>query len=217
MHGIKRIACLHAHHGNIAYLDAALSSFRVDARHFVDPALVRRIADDPGFSERDAQDRVREQLGWMARSGADGIVVTCTAYVAAMPPGPIDGVTVPILPIDEPFFAAVCRAQDPQAILFTNPGTVDGTMRRLHDYAATLGADIAPIVEVIPDTFDLFMAGKQEEHDANLAQRLASYGGLSVRVSLCRATVDDGRGADGGGCREPRHRQPARCADLGGC
>lgn len=185
----RSVACLHAHHGNIAYLDTALAQFAVDVAHFVDPALVRRIADDSGFSEAAAGERVREQLRWMAEGGAGGIIVTCTAYVAAMPNLPIAGVDVPVLAIDEPFFAAVCRAPGPQAIVFTNPGTVDGTMRRLTAYAAAHGAMIEPRVELIAGAFDLFMSGRQAEHDAFLAGRLATVAGNASDGSVFAAQL----------------------------
>jgi hypothetical protein len=171
----KRIGCLHAHHGNIGYLDDLLGGYEVDASHFVDPALVRRIGVDPGFSAARAQQRVRDQLAWMAESGVDGIVITCTAYSAAMPPEADLGLSVPVITIDEPFFAAVCQADGPQTILFTNPGTVAGTMGRLAAYAETVPVSLSASSELIPDAFDLFMAGRQAEHDALLNARLAEW------------------------------------------
>ncbi len=174
MNDTTRIGCLHAHHGNIAYLEEALAPYAVVVSHFVDPALVRRIANDADFSPADAERRVRGQIAWMAESGLDGIIVTCTAYAAALPEEPIDGVAAPIITIDEPLFAAICQSAGPQAILFTNPGTVEGTMRRLMHHAATIGATIEPHVELIPDVFDLFMAGRQVDHDGMLAERLGA-------------------------------------------
>lgn len=167
-----RIACLHAHHGNIGYIDLLLAPYRAEAAHFVDPALVRRIGVDHHFSAEQAADRVRGQLRWIAESDVDGIIVTCTAYAASMPLLGIAGITIPIVTIDEPFFAAISRAPNPQRILFTNAGTVEGTTRRLAEYADRHGARIAPRADLIPGAFDLFMAGRQNEHDALLTDRL---------------------------------------------
>jgi len=215
----KRIACLHAHHGNIAYLDEALAPFQVDVSHFVDPALVRRIASDPGFSEEHAGNRVTTQLRWMADSAVDGIVVTCTAYVAATPPGPVAGVDIPILPIDEPFFAAVCRSEGPRAILFTNPGTVDGTMRRLHAYAAEHDVVIDPTVDIIDGAFDLFMAGRQAEHDTFLAARLtliAKDGRFGSVFAAQLSMTTAARSVAAGGHGEVHNPLDALSAAVGG-
>lgn len=168
----KRIGCLHAHHGNIGYIDEVLGGYAAEASHFVDPALVRRIGVDPGFSVTRAQQRVHEQLDWIAESGVDGIVITCTAYSASMPAGADLGLSIPVVTIDEPFFAAVCRAAGPQTVLFTNPGTVAGTMGRLAAYAETVPVSLSASSELIPDAFDLFMAGRQAEHDGVLRARL---------------------------------------------
>ncbi len=168
----KRLGCLHAHHGNIGYLDGLLSGYEAEASHFVDPALVRRIGVDPNFAAERAQQRVRDQLEWIAESGVDGIVITCTAYSAAMPPESELGIAIPIITIDEPFFAAVCRATGPQMLLFTNPGTVAATMGRLTAYAETAPASLNASSELIPAAFDLFMSGRQAEHDDLLTARL---------------------------------------------
>jgi hypothetical protein len=171
----KRIGCLHAHHGNIGYLDELLSTYEAEAAHFVDPALVRRIGVDPDFSAARAQQRVQDQLEWIAESGVDGIVITCTAYSAAMPPEADLGLPIPVVTIDEPFFAAVSQAVGPQTILFTNPGTVAGTMGRLSTYAETVPVSLNASSELIPDAFDLFMAGRQAEHDELLNSRLVEW------------------------------------------
>ena len=200
----KRIGCLHAHHGNIGYLDELLSGYEADASHFVDPALVRRIGVDPDFSAARARQRVRDQLVWIAESGVDGIVVTCTAYSAAMPPESEIGLSIPIVTIDEPFLAAVSRAGGPQTILFTNPGTVAGTMGRLAAYTETVPVALDATSELIPDAFDLFMAGRQAEHDDLLAVRLAERiervssgtlfaGQLSMSAATRRAGAETGK------------------------
>ncbi len=181
---LKRIGCLHAHHGNIGYLEGLLSGYEAEASHFVDPALVRRIGIDPTFSASRAQMRVRGQLEWIAESGVDGIVITCTAYSASLPPESELGLSIPVVTIDEPFFAAVCRSAGPQTILFTNPGTVAGTMGRLAAYAATVPVTLSASAELIPDAFDLFMAGRQAEHDDLLAARLEERIGRASKGTL---------------------------------
>lgn len=169
----KKIGCLHAHHGNIAYLDEALAPYEAELAHFVDPALVRRIGVDPEFSKVDARQRVLEQLDWMTSSGLDGIVITCTAYAASLPEGPLP-LQIPVLTIDEPFFATICRRSGPTRLVFTNPGTIEGSLRRLDAHAVESGTHPDVTVELIDGAFDRFMAGRQEEHDRIVAERLAA-------------------------------------------
>lgn len=187
--------------------------------HFVDPALVRRIAADPGFSERDAGNRVAAQLRWIAENDVDGIAVTRIAYVAATPPGPVLGVDVPIIPIGEPIFAGVRRSEGPPAMLLTNPGTVDGTMRRLLAYAAERGVAIDATVDIIDGAFDLFMAGRQSEHDASLAERLTAiakdgrFGSVfAAQLSMTTAA----RSVVAGGHGEAHNPLDALSAEVGG-
>jgi len=200
----RRIGCLHAHHGNIGYLDELLSIYEAEASHFVDPALVRRIGVDLAFSASRAQKRVQEQLEWIAESGVDGIVITCTAYSASMPPESDLDLSIPIVTIDEPFFAAVCQAPGPQTILFTNPGTVAATMGRLAAHAEAASVTLTASSELIPDAFDLFMAGRQAEHDELLTARLAEWiergtsgtlfaGQLSMSAATRRAETGTGK------------------------
>lgn len=167
----RRIACLHAHHSNIGYLDEALAGLEVQVTHFVDPGLLARLAGDGVFTEADARARVIAQLEWMAHSGADTLVVTCTAYGAALPPR--SGLDVPVVVVDEPLFAEICDAPAPRRLFFTNPGTVDGTMLRLREFAAARGVAFEFEVELVPNVFELLLRGQREQHDDLLADYLA--------------------------------------------
>ena len=124
-----RLGCLHMHHSNIPYIDGIVAPDRVELLHFVDPGLMRRIGSDPNFSTDQAEQQVRRQLAWMADCGLDAILITCTNYIAMLPDEPLDMV-IPLIKIDEPFFADLLRQPSPHLLLFTNPATVEGTMRR---------------------------------------------------------------------------------------
>src|SRR5215203_2954466 len=166
-----RLGCLHMHHSNIAYIDGIVAPDRVEVLHFVDPGLMRRIGSDPNFSIDQAEHQVRRQLAWMASCGLDAILITCTNYIAMLPDEPLD-LTIPVIKIDEPFFADLLRQPSPHLLLFTNPATVEGTMRRFHDYARRAGDKPHVETDVMPDTFELVMAGKTEEYAAAVAGQL---------------------------------------------
>src|SRR5918993_1147871 len=166
-----RLGCLHMHHSNIPYIDGIVAPDHVELLHFVDPGLMRRIGSDASFSSDQAGQQVRGQLDWMAGCGVDAILITCTNYIAMLADEPLD-LTIPVIKIDEPFFAYLMEQDLPHLLLFTNPATVEGTMRRFHDYAQHAGTLPDIKVEIIPGTFELVMAGKTEEYAAAVAARL---------------------------------------------
>ena len=136
---------------------------------------------------------MRRQLEWMAACGLDAILITCTNYIAMLPDEPLD-LTIPVIKIDEPFFAYLLGQPSPHLLLFTNPATVEGTMRRLRDYASQAGQEAEIEVEIIPGTFELVMQGRTEEYAAAVAGRLGelarsgTYGSISVgQLSMANA------------------------------
>jgi hypothetical protein len=159
----KRIGCLHAHYSNIEYIEQAFSACEVELIHFVDPALVYKVSSDDTFSLLDAQRKVIEQIEWIVQANVDVILITCTNYIALLQEDQLP-VTVPIIKIDEPFFNDVCSQDLPQILLFTNPATVEGTMKRLYNYANANGKHPDVEVQVIENTFELIMQGKREQY-----------------------------------------------------
>jgi aspartate/glutamate racemase len=159
----KRIGCLHAHHSNISYIETALSPYDIELIHFVDPGLMNRLMTDKSFTISEGEKKVKDQVEWVAQSGVDAILITCTNYIALLKEEELS-VTVPIIKIDEPFFQAICQMEQQQTILFTNPDTVPGTMNRLHQYAELHHKTLEIEVKVIENTFELIMSGKNEEY-----------------------------------------------------
>ena len=190
------------HHSNIPYIDSIVAPEEAELLHFVDPGLMRRIGSDPGFPGDQAEQQVRRQLEWMASCGLDAILITCTNYIAMLPDEPLD-LAIPVIKIDEPFFAYLLEQDSPHLLLFTNPATVEGTMRRFHDYASQVGTRPDIEIEIIPGTFELVMAGKTEEYAAAVAGRLRdvarsgryraiSVGQLSMAESAMRVAAETG-------------------------
>lgn len=167
----KKIGCLHAHYSNIDYVEQALSEYDVELVHFVDPALMYRVTVDESFQRADAEDKVKEQLEWIAHSRVDAILMTCTNYIAMLPED-TPSISLPIIKIDEPFFHHICDIEQSQLILFTNPATVEGTMRRLHDYANSTGKTLDVEVMVIQDAFEYIMQGRKKEYNLKITEFL---------------------------------------------
>lgn len=197
-----RLGCLHMHHSNIAYIDGIVDPERTEIVHFVEPGLMRRIGSERGIASDQAGEQVRRQLNWMANCGLDAILITCTNYIAMLPEEQLD-FPLPVIKIDEPFFAYLLEQESPRLLLFTNPATVDGTMRRLREFAEQAGHKPNVDVEVIEGTFELVMAGKTEEYAAAVSERLRhlvrsgryrsiSVGQLSMAESAQRITAESG-------------------------
>lgn len=160
----KRLGCLHAHYSNIEYIENALASYDIDLIHFVDPALIYRVTSDENFKAADAQNKVKEQIEWIAQCNVDAILITCTNYIAFLQEEQLS-ISVPIIKIDEPYFEYISNITQPQIILFTNPATVNGTMERLNQYASNHQKSLDIEVIVINNTFELIMQGLKHEYN----------------------------------------------------
>ena len=190
----KHLGCLHAHYSNIDYIEKALAPYEIAISHFVDPGLVHRITSDKQFSLSAAQAKVQEQINWIAESQVDGILVTCTNYIALLEEATLT-VSIPIMKIDEPFFDYLSRTEMPQKILFTNPATVEGTMKRLYDFALANNKPIDVSAYVIENTFELIMQGRKEQYIQEVSRSIqhllnSGHQGISVgQLSMVDAAV----------------------------
>lgn len=167
----KRLGCLHAHYSNIEYIENVLAPFNIELVHFVDPGLMNRLTSDQKFNEVDAQQKVKEQMEWIAQTNVDAILITCTNYIAILKDDQLS-IPVPIIKLDEPFFDFICNIQQPHTLLFTNPATVEGTMERLRLFADTYQKSLNIEVVVLNNMFDLIMQGRKKEYDQEVARML---------------------------------------------
>lgn len=184
----KKLAFLHAHHSNIDYIEKALAPYDVVCVHFVDPGLLRRIASDEPFTTLHAQQKVNEQLQWIAKCDVDAIVITCTHYIALLQQHKL---SIPIIKIDEPFFDVIRKTTKPQTILFTNPATVEGTMASLYDYIKDeqMLLDIEAVT--IPHTFELIMQGSKTEYDDRILHFLHTIAHEKRTMAVAQLSMVD--------------------------
>lgn len=164
---IKRLGCLHAHYSNIEYIENALSSFDVELVHFVDPALMYQVTYNENFNESDAQNKVKVQLEWIAQCNVDAILITCTNYITLLKEEDFS-IDIPIIKIDEPYFESICKIEQPQILLFTNPATVKGTVDRLQHYTKDHKKHVDFEVIVVNNSFELIMQGLKKEYDQEI-------------------------------------------------
>ncbi|WP_285765910.1 hypothetical protein [Peribacillus sp. SI8-4] len=183
----KKIACLHAHHTNIQYIETAFLKFDMKWLHFVDPGLMDRVASDETFTFSDASKKVKEQMEWIAGCNVDAILITCTNYIAFLNEEQLS-LSIPIIKIDEPLFDLVCQAQQPQIMLFTNPATVEATMKRLHAHARDHGGvDVQSII--IDDAFEWIMQGLSEKYNQEIVNRLLQLNEEKRPISVAQLSM----------------------------
>ncbi|MDQ1913436.1 hypothetical protein RAC89_23850 [Paenibacillus sp. GD4] len=189
----RKIGCLHAHYSNIEYIQTAMASDEWEMVHFVDPGLMNRILADQHFDETAAKNKVIEQMEWIVQSNVDAILITCTNYIALLDESRLH-TTIPIIKIDEPFFRYVCDIAEAQILLFTNPATVEGTMRRLHQFAAAYHKPTSHIeVRVIENTFELIMQGNKEQYEQEVSKYIRDVlvSENNKRVSVAQLSMVD--------------------------
>lgn len=180
----RKIGCLHAHYSNITYLEQSLSLYALECIHFVDPGLMYHRS----FDEAILQNKVKEQIEWIASCNVDAIIITCTDYIAIL--GESDFLPVPIIKIDEPFFAKICTSAQPQTMFFTNPATVSGTVERLHLYAKQVKACIDVEIILIDHAFDLLMQGQIEAYKSEVIKSI-QQASTSKIVSVAQLSMVD--------------------------
>lgn len=162
---IKRLGCFHAHHSNIAVIDSALTDLEVELIHFVDPGL-DRIKNDPHTTVGVVQSRINATLDWIASVHVDAILITCTFFTAHLDDQ--WAYSVPIIKIDEPLFQWISNNHHSHLLLFTNPSTVDGTIKGLENYAKEHQQTIDIQPYLIPNAFELLMDGKKSDYERTI-------------------------------------------------
>ncbi|RUS43917.1 aspartate/glutamate racemase family protein [Cohnella sp. AR92] len=187
---MRKFACLHAHHSNIEYVQTAFASENIEWIHYVDPGLMNRLASEPKLDEAVARNKVLEQIEWIALSGADAILITCTNYIALLEEERLR-TPIPIIKIDEPFFHSICGSPEPQIVLFTNPATVEGTMSRLREFAAIYPFTGRVEARVIENAFELVMRGHKEKYAAKVAEYIEELAATEKgkRISVAQLSM----------------------------
>lgn len=78
----------------------------------------------------------------------------------------------PIVPIDEPLFEQICEREGPLQLVFSNPDTVEGTMKRLSSYVKEQGKQLKAEVVVLEDVFHLCLNGDIQAYHERIMEQL---------------------------------------------
>lgn len=160
--------CLHASASNIVYIDSAFNGYDVELTHVVDDELIHQIG--AGVSQEVLAKKVMQQLQKIEQAGGDCILITCTNYIALLEELTVE-IKLPIIKIDDPIFKQVAEAKRPTKLLFTNEATIQGTMKR---FKACYSPEQEVEVILIPNAFELYLAGETVKHDQRIIEYLVS-------------------------------------------
>ncbi|MGE6630706.1 hypothetical protein [Bacillus sp. NPDC077027] len=163
--------CLHAHASNIEYINQALTNQQIALHHHVDADLMIRLTRQPPLDLHQQQAYVARNVEQLAQKGADMILLTCTQYIALLDEQLLT-TSVPVIKLDEPLFDVLCAERAPLQLVFSNPGTVDGTMQRLFAFADEQGISVEAEAVVMTGVFDLLMAGDKVAYEKQVEQQL---------------------------------------------
>lgn len=182
----KTVICLHASAANIEVINKAFHNSSFQLQHIVDAQLMKLIQQ--GASSQRLQQKIQSQLDDIVALNPDFILITCTNYIAVL--DEVKWISdIPILKIDELLFEQLQSTQKPIKILFSNEATVAGTMKRLRAYCQQ-ELDIEVIV--VPEIFELYLAGDTLRHDQllfNALQELDTFENTVVVAQLSMAKV----------------------------
>ena len=164
-----RLHCLHAHPSNQSYIEDVFGDTDLALYHTVDSSFIERATQDPTFDHHKQQAYAINKL--MQEDKADLTLLTCTQYIAAL--GDQQHLfKQPIVPIDEPVFELICEKKESLQLVFSNPATVEGTMKRLESYAKDRGKQIDAEVIVMEDVFHLCLNGDMQAYEEQIKKQL---------------------------------------------
>ena len=176
-----RITLIHAVMVAIA---PVLEAFRegwpeAEVSSLLDDGLTGALNREGGLTPPIVQ-RIRDLATYAARSGADGILFTCSAFTPAMDLARQD-VTVPLLKPDESMFTAALDAGRRIGVVATFPGTIPVAEPQIRAMAAARGVDVEIVTAVVPEAFKAVNAGDMATHDRLVADAAAA---LAPRVDV---------------------------------
>lgn len=117
----------------------------------------------------------------------DAILITCTNYIALLNEEQLS-LPMPIIKIDEPYFEQICQFQQPQMILFTNPATVEGTVKRLTAHVEKYGTVDFEVI-IIDDAFEFIMQGLGERYNQEIMNYLSQFKNENRRLSVAQLSM----------------------------
>jgi Asp/Glu/hydantoin racemase len=192
----KRVALIHAVSTAIPPILHAFKEGWPEAQlsNLLDDDLVPAYNREGGLTPHIVQ-RICELALYAARTGADGILFTCSVFPQAEDLAK-QLVWVPLLKPDEAMFAAALEAGKRIGIVATNPPAGPAAEEQMRAAAAAAGRAIEVVQSLAEGAFAIGNAGDSATHDrmvveaaARIADRVDVLCLAQVSMALARAAV----------------------------
>ena len=172
----KRIVLIHAVATAIPPIRDAFKEGWPEAEisNLLDDGLTGALSREGGLTPRIVQ-RICDLATYAARTGADGILFSCSAFTPAMDVAK-ELVTIPVLKPDEAMIAAALESGRRIGVVATMPATAPTQAAQLQAAAAERGKTIQVETAAVPEALKALNAGDTATHDrlvAEAAERLA--------------------------------------------
>ena len=179
-----RIVLLHATSVAMDPIEAAMAVLwpEAEAVNLLDDGLmIDRAEDGPDLSEALIQ-RFVDFGRYAQRIGADGILITCSAFGPAIDRMQ-DELPLPILRPNEAMFREAIAAGGRIGMLATFAPAVATMEQEFRQFAAAVGAPVTLETIVVPGAIDLLRQGDAASHNrlvADVAPRLADHDAIML-------------------------------------
>jgi len=192
----KRIALIHAVATAIPPIQHAFKEGWPEARlsNLLDDDLMPAYTREGGLTPH-VVERICELALYVARTGADGILFTCSVFPQAEDMAK-QLVRIPLLKPDEAMIATALDTGTRIGIVATNPPAAPAAAAQLSAAAAARGSQIRVIPSVAEGAFAIGNAGDAAAHDRMIveaAERIAGQVDViclaQVSMALARAAV----------------------------
>lgn len=172
----KRVVLIHA---VAVSLQPILDAFKegwpeADVSNLLDDGLTRALSRDGSLTPRIVR-RICDLAMYAERTGADGILFSCSAFTPAMDVAK-QLVSIPVLKPDEAMIATALDTGRRIGVLATLPATAPIQAAQLYAAAAERGKTVQVETVSVPEALKALNAGDPATHDrliAEAAERLA--------------------------------------------
>lgn len=154
-------------HATLAAVEPMVAAFRVHApdttvMHFLDEGLLPLVNQEGLTTHSLAQ--ITHLVGRAVASGADGVLLTCSAYSPAVPELQAS-FPVPVVSVDEAMLRQAVALGERIGVVATVSAAAPTTARLLRAYAEEAGKRIETHERVVPEAFAALQAGDGARHD----------------------------------------------------
>ncbi|MGI6037213.1 MAG: aspartate/glutamate racemase family protein [Limnochordia bacterium] len=185
----KSVAVIHTGPATLEPLKARFRQMLPQVRmiNIVDDSLLNDAIAAGGLTQ--AVTRRMVQYFLIAQDmGVDAIFNACSS-VGETVDAALPLVETPILKIDEPMARQAAEIGGRIAVIATVPTTLEPTVRLIEKMAAQMDSEITIQRALVPDAFDLLLAGKAEEHDQKVMAEIKGAAEKADAIVLAQCSM----------------------------